>query len=93
MTVIRIHGLAAGGRTAFDGQYLVHYDPGKNGHEPHSGRPMTCLLRTSPRREDAKVMTQSEAFELWRSVDPRQPTRPHDGQPNRPLTAFTVSFE
>lgn len=33
-----------------------------------------------------------EALEFWKTVDPRRPVRP-DGQPNRPLTAFTVSVE
>jgi hypothetical protein len=91
MTVIRIKGLVTGRRTAFDGQFLVDYDPGSNGREPGTQDPMTCRLVTTPDRASAKEMTPAEAFELWKRVDPRQPTRP-DGQPNRPLTAFTVEF-
>jgi hypothetical protein len=33
-----------------------------------------------------------EAFEAWRAVPKSRPLRP-DGEPNRPLTAFTVALE
>jgi hypothetical protein len=44
--VIRIVGLINGGTSAFDGQYVVEYDPGRDGVEP-MGRPMLCHLVTT----------------------------------------------
>lgn len=32
------------------------------------------------------------ALECWRAVSTTHPTRPGDGKPNRPLTAFTVEI-
>jgi hypothetical protein len=90
VVVMQIVCLTDGTRTAFDGQYVVEYDPGRDGVDP-TGRPMLCYLRTTPRVQDATRFTGYDALELWRAVDPRQPTRP-DGRPNRPLTAFTVSI-
>ena len=86
--VIKILGLCNGGETGFDGQYVVEYDPARDG-EDKRGLPMLCHLKTSPHEEEAARYTTEEAFELWRAVDPRVPVRP-DGKPNRPLTAFTV---
>lgn len=34
-----------------------------------------------------------EAMTLWKSVHEKEPVRVHDGKPNRPLTAFTISIE
>jgi hypothetical protein len=70
---------------------LVEYDPGRAGSEPHTGAPILCHLVTTGELEHATRYTTTEAFELWRSVDPRNPTRA-DGKPNRPLTAFTVNI-
>lgn len=41
---------------------------------------------------EALTLPAADAMTLWRSVHPTQPVRPWDGQPNRPLTAFTVEF-
>jgi hypothetical protein len=89
--VIQIVNLINGGRTAFDGQYVVSYDASRDGVEPSSGRPMLCHLVATPNLDDAARFTSGEAFELWRSVDTRNPVRP-DGRPNRPFTAFTVEI-
>lgn len=88
MTVI---GLIDGQRTAFDGQYVVEFNASRDGVEPGTGRPMTMLLLTTPDLAKATRFTVEEAFELWRSVDQRNPVRA-DGKPNRPFTSFHVVF-
>lgn len=90
--VIRIIGLANGGETAFDGQYVVIYDPGRDGVEPTTKRPMRCYLQTTPDITRATRYDLVSAHRLWTAEDPRNPIRP-DGKPNRPLTAFTVTIE
>jgi hypothetical protein len=89
---IQIVGLRNGGKTAYDGQYVVEFDASHDGVEPGTGRVMMGYLETTPDRAEATLFTAKEALELWRSVDTRSPVRP-DGQPNRPLTAFTVAME
>jgi hypothetical protein len=88
-TVIQIASLIDGTRTPFDGQYVVEYDPGRQGFEPGTGKPMLCHLVTTPDIESATRYTKLEALALWRAVDPEHPVR-RDGKPNRPLTAFSV---
>jgi hypothetical protein len=93
MQVIKIIGLVNGGATAFDGQYLQEFDASRDGVEPDSGREMMCHLVTTPDISEAKVFADViEVHRLWVTVDEREPVRP-DGQPNRPLTAFTVMVE
>ena len=43
-------------------------------------------------KKKAQSFIFEEAFELYRKISVKQPLRA-DGKPNRPLTAFTVSFE
>jgi hypothetical protein len=79
-SILRIIALAIGGPTPLDGKYVVAYDP--------SGQLVSGLVVT----DDPALAFRAPAatlLELWRSVDPLHPTRP-DGQPNRPLTAFSV---
>ena len=91
--VMKIEGLINGGSTAFDGQYVVEYDPCRDGREPETGRVMMCFLATTPDKNNAsRFAGVSEARELWAAIDQRTPLRP-DGKPNRPLTAFTVLIE
>jgi hypothetical protein len=90
MKVIKILGLADGSPTPFDGQYVVEFDPARDGHDPQ-GRRMNCLLRTSADRRDALELRMGDAVRMWLMVDPRCPMRP-DGKPNRPLSAFTTEI-
>jgi hypothetical protein len=88
--VIKIEGMVTGGRTPFDDEYIVEYDPERDGTDP-LGHSMRCHLLTTPDVHEARQFgTPAEAFETWRKVCQRQPERP-DGKPNRPLTAFTVT--
>ena len=89
--IIRIVGLIDGTPTDFDEQYIVEYDPSRVGTHPITGRPMPVFhLVTTPDPRRATRFAAAPATALYRAVD--QPTRP-DGEPNRPLTAFTVDIE
>lgn len=89
--VIKLVGLAGGVRTAYDGQYIVEYDPDRTGCDP-DGRPMLAHVITTPDRTKAKRYADAgEAWADWSRVSRLWPRRP-DGQPNRPLTAYTVEI-
>ena len=88
--VIRLIALANGEPSPLDGQWVTEYDPSRDGTGPN-GEPMNCHLLTTPDPTLAKQYSTTEALEVWRKVDSRQPRRP-DGQPNRPLTAYTVEI-
>jgi hypothetical protein len=79
-TVIRCLALA-NGEPGPSGQFLEKYDVTSGFSE------WTPNLERAQRFE-----TRGEAVAMWQSVLPSQPTRPWDGKPNRPLTAFTCEF-
>ena len=66
------------------GAYLLSYDP-----EAFRGRGWSDWTRDLKARQWPDYPT---ALAYWRQVSKTRPTRP-DGQPNRPLTAFTVTVE
>jgi len=67
------------------GQYLKSYDP-----EAHDGRG-DCEWTLD--RSQAQIFPDFiAAFEAWRQVPKSRPKR-DDGQPNRPLTTFSITFE
>ena len=75
--VIRVHG---GAHTWF----LQSCD-----FEAHGGRGHVEFTK-----DPAKAMqfnSNPEAFDYWRTTSKTNPVRP-DGQPNRPLTAYTVEI-
>jgi hypothetical protein len=88
MFVIRYQGLA--GQATFpgkvkDGDYLMAYDL-----EAYGGR---GFAQWHPSPEKAlKFHTAADAIEAWHSQSQTTPLR-HDGKPNRPLMAFTISVE
>ncbi|MCV7298060.1 DUF2510 domain-containing protein [Mycobacterium barrassiae] len=49
-------------------------------------------LVTTPDIQWATRFSATETVDLYRAVDRRNPTRA-DGEPNRPLTAFTIETE
>lgn len=68
------------------GQYLKSYDA-----EANDGQGDARWTRNP-----AEAMTfqdVSAAYACWAKVPRRRPVRDYDGEPNRPLTAFTVTFE
>ncbi len=90
--IIEILGLVDGSPSPFDRQFLVEFDPDRPGVAP-DGRPIIFHLVTTPDRTKARTFAEgNEAIEFWRQVSRDDPTRP-DGEPNRPLTMFTVSIE
>ena len=85
---MRIIGTSEG-PTAFDGQYVMEYDPSRPGVDPE-GREMVAHIVTTPDPEKARIFeTLEEALALWKQSHGIR----EDGRPNRPLTAFTVTFE
>lgn len=90
-TVIEILGLVDGSPSPFDGEFLVEFDPDRPGVAP-DGRPIIFHLVTTTDRKKARTFEGNEAIEFWRQVSRDDPIRP-DGEPNRPLTMFTVSIE
>lgn len=89
--VVKIIGMANGGPSPFDGRYLVEYDPERDGEAP-DGRPVIAHIATSEKLEEAQRFPGfAAAGECWKRVCERNPRRP-DGEPNRPLTAFSVEF-
>jgi hypothetical protein len=85
--VLKIGGLATGGPSPFDGQWLVDYDPTRWGTGP-GGEPMLAHIVCSPDRAQARRFTNAaEAHQYWRA----ESGRPYPA--DRPLTAFTVLIE
>lgn len=88
--VIVCQGLAGGsftsaGKPPPKGQFLESYDP-----EAHQGYGWATWTTD---RAQAMVFTDAmAAWNCWTQVPSRRPTRP-DGQPNKPLTAFSIIVE
>lgn len=58
--------------------------------DTHNGRGYADLVFVG---SQAKTFaSQAEAHAFWTQISTRRPRRP-DGEPNRPLTAFTVMIE
>jgi hypothetical protein len=87
--VITCYGLAGSvsrnPRPAPVGQLLQSYDP-----EAHGGQG-TATWTPDPAKA-LRFATAKAAHEFWNQVSKSRPVRA-DGQPNRPLTAFTVLIE
>lgn len=88
--IIRLIALANGDPSPIDGHYVVDYDPSRDGVDT-DGNPIGCYLVTTVDPAQARQYSTTEALELWRKVDSRNPRRP-DGKPNRPLTSYTVEI-
>jgi hypothetical protein len=86
MTIIRIVGLSNGEPTPHDGKYVREF-------HPEEGPVGVGVLKTTFDITRAKVFKDfSEAHRMWTAMDTREPTRPWDGKPNRPMTMWTVEF-
>lgn len=67
------------------GMWLQSYDP-----DAFDGRGDALFTRNV--HKAMKFATMEDALACYRQVSTKRPRR-EDGKPNRPLTAFTVSFE
>ena len=88
MITIRIVQRADGEESPIDGMYIRSFDPKVN----EDGRGQGALVVTPFRESAVMFRTTDEAVDFWRQPSLSVPKRP-DGKPNRPLTAYTVSFE
>jgi len=82
---LRVIGDSEGRPVQLSGKWVSYYDP-----DAAYGRGL--VLGTWEPRAALAFPSQARAMALWRSQSVARPTRP-DGQPNRPLTAYTVSVE
>jgi hypothetical protein len=72
---------------------LANGEPGPSGQFLKSFDPQTGFSEWTFEMSDAmQFATQAEAWDTWRTVHAKDPVRSWDGQPNRPLTAFTVEI-
>jgi len=71
-------------------EWLCQYDP--DGGNLEIDYPTGMIVTTDDPEQAIQFESFEEAFECWRQVSTRTPTRP-DGRPNRPLTAFAVTIE
>jgi hypothetical protein len=83
MTIIRIFATAAGEGFPFD-VFLVDCD-----FDAHGG--LGAITFSNSPDKARRFIGIAEALEFYRTVSPRFPVR-SDGEPNRPLSAFTVEF-
>jgi len=69
------------------GQYVKYYNP-NNVKLSDVFLDESVLQVASDINEAKKFINSGDALEYWRQVDTNCPTRPWDGKPNRPLTAW-----
>lgn len=83
-SIIQIVGLASGRIIGIENQYVKSYTPDGN-----DGCGDLVVTRDITQ---AKVYSdQQAALEAWRATSNTHPIR-YDGEPNRPMTAFTVTI-
>jgi hypothetical protein len=82
---VRIVGAADGVTvTPHDGRFLVAWNP-------HTKAGTLELTSTADPRKAARLELAA-ILEQWRTQSRKQPLRPWDGKPNRPLTAVTIEI-
>jgi hypothetical protein len=72
------------------GEWIATFD--YDAHGPDRAYPTGNGSSTDDPTLAMRFETAEEAWEAWRQPSAVTPTRP-DGQPNRPMTVFTVSVE
>lgn len=87
MHLIFIYGTRAGEATPLDGKFLKAYDPPEMFSDGEFG-PGT-LEGTDNLDEALKFPDAGAAYECYKK---QNGTRPYDGKPNRPLTAWNVEI-
>ena len=85
MATLKIVGLISGDPTEYDGKFLVDYDPTPQTDE---GGEFVHLI-VADRRQDARQFDSMQAaMELYLAPSTKGPRA--DGEPDRPLTAYSV---
>jgi hypothetical protein len=87
MVVLRLITTAAGFETEFDGLYLKAYDP--SFHPPGEPYEGGILEVTSDPAEALQFADAGAALKKWQESYGIRP----DGEPNRPLTAWSIEIE
>lgn len=90
MAVLKFVCRADGAPTPIDGHFLKEYDPERDGGEDSVW--VEAHLVTTEDRSEALDISSAALVRLYQAIDTRNPTRPWDGRPNRPLTAMTVEI-
>lgn len=85
MIVMQLVCDASGTPSEFDGRYLKAFDADLNYCNGH-------IEVTADKREALRFANGGAALECWKRQSRTHPLRP-DGEPNRPLTAYTVTFK
>jgi hypothetical protein len=83
--IVRVMRASNGQKTPHDNRFVVEWDP-------HT-RAGILSLKSSPDPERAHIFSSAaEVLEQRRTISHSQPTRPWDGEPNRPLMALAVEM-
>lgn len=82
---VQLEGFAMVGRGDVKGNYLQAFDV-----DAFDGRGDATF--TDDKAKALVFDSLAKAFETWKTQSTIRPLRP-DGKPNRPLTAFTITFE
>lgn len=85
--VMQVMSLADGRPCKLDGQFYVQWDTGEG------DRKMEQQEFSRDINKAMRFASQTDAMEEWKRVSTILPIRPHDGQPNRPLTSLNVMLE
>lgn len=80
--VLRVVCVADGSPTPLAGRYVRRWHPSAT----RPGLPMVDA--TDDATKARSFATAAEAYAYWTEVNRKHPVRP-DGQPNRPMTAYT----
>lgn len=97
--VIRLVSMTGMPLPRFDGKYVVSYDPTKwRMRDVSSVEEIEALVAefvtvTDDPRKARRFPNLEAAFLYWKQQVGPGSIRPWDGKPNRPLTAFHVTFE
>jgi hypothetical protein len=92
-TVIRIISRTDGAATGLEGKFLAAYDP--SAHDLDGSYLGGILEVTEDPARAIQFPDAAAAMEEWHRTPgcTCHATRPWDGKPNRPLTAFNVAIE
>lgn len=84
--IVRIIGAADGKtRTPHDGKFVVAWNP-------HTMAGFLDVISTTDWKKAKVFKDTAEVFKEWRAVSKKQPLRPWDKLPNKPLTGVSLDI-